>query len=399
MFEQHIAEQLAQRTQAGLLRHRQVSKSKGKWLYADGNTYLNFAGNDYLGLTSSESGRASEQSSTLADTGATASPIVTGYTELHRELEQTLLEWLGAPKHFSCLLFSSGFAANTGVISALYNQKNADARLLQDKLNHASLMDVGKNMQALGHCRQHRFSHNNMAQLAQLLEQKCSAHSPKLIVTEGVFSMDGDGADLATLRQLGKTHNAWLMVDDAHGIGVKGSCGQGSFAEANLNYADTDLHLVTFGKALGAQGAAVIANKDTIEYLANFSREYIYSTHLSPLQTAATLDNIHRLQQEPWRREKLQENIALFRAKIAELPYQALPSDSAIQPIIVGDENKTVMLAEALKAKGIWTGAMRYPTVAKGQARLRVTLSANHQCSDLIKLFDTLTVLAEEEDA
>lgn len=392
MFEQRIAEQLAQRTQAGLLRQRQISKSQGKWLYVNDHSYLNFAGNDYLGL-------ASAQRSSGVESGATASPVVTGYTELHRELEQTLLAWLNAPEHFSCLLYSSGFAANTGVISALYNRKDTDAVLLQDKLNHASLMDVGKHMQALRHCRQHRFMHNNMDQLSQLLAQKCSDHSPKLIVTEGIFSMDGDGADLCTLRKLSKAHKAWLMVDDAHGIGVHGACGQGSFAEAGLNYQDTDIHVVTFGKALGTQGAAVIAAKDTIEYLVNFSREYVYSTHLSPLQAAATLGNIQRLQQQAWRREKLKENIALFRDKAAKLPYTVLPSYSAIQPIVIGDESKTREVAEALKAKGIWTGAMRYPTVAKGQARLRVTLSANHERGDIINLFDALTMLAEEGDA
>lgn len=166
-----------------------------------------------------------------------------------------------------------------------------------------------------------------------------------------------------------------------------------------MNVTDTDIHVITFGKAIGSQGAAVIADKEVIEYLANFSREYIYSTHLSPLQAQATLHNVTLLQSQAWRREKLAENIALFRQLAMSLPFQLLPSDSAIQPVIIGAEATTMNIANKLKCHGIWPGAMRYPTVAKGLARLRLTITAHHQAKDIEYLVSVLAKLAEEYHA
>lgn len=392
MFKHYITSQLEQRKQAGLLRQLISADSSGKQITVAGKAYLNFAGNDYLGL-------AAEIYAPAQAPGATASPLVTGRSSVHCQLEQALLDWLEAPNDFACLLFSSGFAANTGVLSALFNTKNADARLIQDKLNHASLMDAGKHVQAMGNCRQFRFQHNDLQSLQGLLQTKCNTDAPKLVVTEGVFSMDGDSADLNKVKALATEHRAWLMLDDAHGIGVKGDRGQGSFAEQQLGLTDSDIHIITFGKAIGSQGAAVVAQRDVIEYLANFSREYIYSTHLSPLQAQATYRNVKLAQMEHWRREKLQQNIGLFRTLIQALPYSLLDSDSAIQPIVVGDESTAMLLAQQLKQQGIWAGAMRYPTVAKGQARLRVTLSASHEEKDIIYLADVLKRLAGEHNA
>lgn len=395
MFKQYISGQLAKRQQAGLLRTRVSVESMGKMLKVGSEQYLNFAGNDYLALASET---AMLQQSAKAS-GATASPLVAGRSSVHCQLEQTLLEWTQAPNTAACLLYSSGFAANTGVISALFNNKNSDARLVQDKLNHASLMDAGKHVQAQGHGKQLRFKHNDMESLETNLQNKCSQQAPKLVVTEGVFSMDGDCADLGTSKTLASKYQAWLMLDDAHGIGIKGDQGQGSFVAQGLNVTDTDIHVITFGKAIGSQGAAVIADKEVIEYLANFSREYIYSTHLSPLQAQATLHNVTLLQSQAWRREKLAENIALFRQLAMSLPFQLLPSDSAIQPVIIGAEATTMNIANKLKCHGIWPGAMRYPTVVKGQARLRLTITAHHQAKDIEYLVSVLAKLAEEYHA
>lgn len=390
MFKQYIQEQLEQRQKAGLFRQLISAESNGNKIVIAGKEYTNFAGNDYLGLASESQG------SQKVSSGATASPLVTGRSNIHCQLERELLDWVEAPADFGCLLYSSGFAANTGVISALFNSKNSAARLIQDKLNHASLMDAGKQVQGLGHCRQFRFSHNDLASLQQILTSKCSSDAPNLVVSEGVFSMDGDGADISQIKQLAKEQHAWFMLDDAHGIGVKGDRGQGSFAEQKVCFDESDIYVVTFGKAIGGQGAAVIANQQTIDYLANFSREYIYSTHLSPLQAQAVLNNIHLIQQQPWRREKLNSNIALFRQLAADLPFCLLPSDSAIQPIVVGDESLAMSLAYGLKQQGLWAGAMRYPTVAKGQARLRVTLTASHEEQDIKMLIASLSKLAGE---
>ena len=396
MFKQHITSQLEQRKQAGLLRSLISAESTGKYIVVEGKQYLNFAGNDYLGLATN----SDVQSASLhRAAGATASPLVTGRNSIHCQLEQALLDWTQAPSRFACLLYSSGFAANTGVISALFNSKNSDARLVQDKLNHASLMDVGKHVQALGHCKQIRFQHNDISSLQQVFENKCDTDAPKLVVTEGVFSMDGDTADLTKTKALANHNKAWLMLDDAHGIGVTGDKGQGSFAEQGLSLSESDIHVITFGKALGSQGAAVIADRDVIQYLANFSREYIYSTHLSPLQAEATLNNVKVLQQQTWRREKLEQNIHLFRELAKKLPFKLLQSDAAIQPVLVGNETLAMTLSEQLKLNGIWAGAMRYPTVAKGQARLRVTITANHEAKDIEYLVSVLEKLAEEHHA
>ncbi len=177
-----------------------------------------------------------------------------------------------------------------------------------------------------------------MTSLQSTLQNKCNHQAPKLVVTEGVFSMDGDSASLAKTKALASEHQAWLMLDDAHGIGIKGDKGQGSFVAQGLALTDSDIHVITFGKAIGSQGAAVIADKEVIQYLANFSREYIYSTHLSPLQAESTLCNVKLLQTQSWRREKLEQNIASFKELAARLPFQLLESGSPIQPVIVGEE-------------------------------------------------------------
>lgn len=390
MFKQYIKDQLAQRQRAGLLRELICADSYGNKIEVAGKQYINFAGNDYLGIASDSASQISSPS------GATASPLVIGRSQIHCQLEQALLSWVEAPNDFGCLLFSSGFAANTGVISALFNHKNSEARLIQDKLNHASLIDVGRHVQAMGHCRQLRFQHNDLSSLNNIITTKCQVDAAKLVVTEGVFSMDGDSADISQIRALANAQQAWFMLDDAHGIGTKGDRGQGSFAEQGVQFSESDIYVVTFGKAIGAQGAAVIAHKDTIDYLANFSREYIYSTHISPLQAQAVLNNIKVIQQQPWRREKLVSNIELFRGLAKGLPFELMPSDSAIQPVIVGEESAAMSLAHELKQQGIWVGAMRYPTVAKGQARLRVTITASHQKSDIEQLLESLAKLAEE---
>lgn len=399
MFESTITSKLQQQTDLGLLRKLMVvDQISASNLKVSGNHYLNFASNDYLGIASEHTAEkllSSDKYKHLS-TGAMASPLVVGRHKIHLELEQLLLDWVGAPQSHSCLLFGSGYSANTGVVSALFNTKNNNALLIQDRLNHASLMDVGRNTQSLGHCKQHRYLHNDLASL-QAVFTKCSSDNTgeitnKLVVTEGVFSMDGDQPDLTQLTKITKENNAWFMLDDAHGIGIHGKNGAGSLSAQNITIDNCNVLVITFGKAIGAQGAAIIASKQTIEYLTNFSRDYIYSTHLSPLQSAAAIVNIKTIQKDEWRREKLAENIEYFKKNMQSSNHQLLDSNSPIQPIIIGDEYKAIQLSEHLKSNGIWASAMRYPTVAKQQARLRVTITSAHNKQELDHLIKQVTV-------
>lgn len=396
MFDSIISNRLVQQRTSGLLRKRLVADSvSATHIELSGKRYINFASNDYLGIATDNqlsslctSGNSDSANQSLADisTGSMASPLVVGRDKLHLELEQNLLEWVGAPTSHDCLLFSSGYSANVGVLSALFNQKNDNALLIQDKLNHASLMDVGRNLQSLGHVKHCRFHHNDLTSLDNIMAKHQALNGPKIVVTEGVFSMDGDEPDLSLLSSLARQNNAWTMLDDAHGIGVHGKKGAGSLSAQNVALSDCEILVITFGKAIGSQGAAVIANKQTIEYLTNFSREYIYSTHLSPLQVASVVNNIKHIQQDDWRREKLAENIAYFKQAIKQSSFELLASNTAIQPILIKDEQQAMDLSERLKQKGIWTSAMRYPTVAKKQARVRVTLSAAHSFEQIDQL-------------
>ena len=398
MFESRLASRLKQQTDLGLLRSRMVVDDISTTnLTVEGHSYLNFSSNDYLGIASDHTSAKllSIDKYTNLSAGAMASPLVVGRHKIHLELEQLLLDWVGAPQNFNCLLFGSGYSANTGVISALFNTKSDNALLVQDKLNHASLMDVGRNSQALGHCKQVRYLHNDLSSLQTVLAKSNNKNSDeitnKLVVTEGVFSMDGDQPDLQRLTKITKANNAWFMLDDAHGIGIHGKNGSGSLSAQHLTLNNCDVLVITFGKAIGAQGAAVIASKQTIEYLTNFSRDYIYSTHLSPLQTAAAIVNIKAIQKDGWRREKLAENIEYFKSNIRGSKYQTLDSLSPIQPIVIGDESEAIGLSQQLKANGIWASAMRYPTVAKQQARLRVTITASHTKQQLDQLIKQVT--------
>jgi len=258
--------------------------------------------------------------------------------------------------------------------------------LLLDKLNHASLMDAGINSAAT----MKRFKHNDMTHLSKCLAN-AQDYNNRLLITEGIFSMDGDSGDLSTLRQQADNVDGWLMVDDAHGFGVNGQ-GRGSCAMAKIK---PNILMATFGKAIGTSGAFVAGNKETIEYLTNFCRHYIYSTALPIAIVAATIKSIE-LSQQSWRHEKLNERIGYFKQQAAKFGLQLLPSNSAIQPLIIGDSEATIQLSQSLKQQGFCVGAIRPPTVAKGSARLRITLSANHRLVDIDKL---LAALANSQDA
>ena len=374
---------LAKREAAGLRRRLPViERVSGRHLSAEGKTYLNFAGNDYLGLSqSSELRTAADAAAQAFGVGAVASPLVVGHQAIHRQLEDELADWLAIE---SVLLFSSGFAANQALILSLLSKEHT---VWQDKLNHASLQEAA----LLSPARLRRFAHNNMAHLAKLL-----APQSGLIISEGVFSMDGDQGHWSQLVELAQATHNWLMIDDAHGLGVLGKQGRGTLSAQGISPSRVQITMGTFGKALGVGGAFIGGSRALIDYLHNHARGYVYSTHLPPPQAAAVLAAVRLVRQADDKREQLQTNIAQFRAGAANLPYLLLPSTTAIQPLIIGDAELTVQLASRLRERGYWVGAIRPPTVPIGAARLRITLSAAHTKADISALLAALTTASAE---
>lgn len=315
--------------------------------------------------------------------GAGASHLVSGHLEVHEALEEALAEWTGRER---ALLFSTGYMANLGVLQALADR---DTAIFQDRLNHASLMDGA----ALSDARSRRFHHRDTHDLDRLLARSECAH--KLVVSDGVFSMDGDVADIASLAQVSQQHNAWLMIDDAHGVGVLGNNGSGC---AGSDWGSTEVPILvgTLGKALGTAGAFVAGDEALIEHLIQFSRSYIYTTAQPPAIAAATLKALAIVQGEPEHRDHLNANIAYFRQAARHLGLPLSASETPIQPLVLGDEARTLRWAAQLQTLGIHVGAIRPPTVPNGEARLRITLSARHTRDHIDRLLEALAKCQRE---
>lgn len=387
MAFEFIVEALLARKQDKLWRKRHsLSPGVGPLIEVDGQHYLNFSSNDYLGFASSQTvAQAWVDGLSEYGSGSGASPLVTGFTQAHLELEAHLAKAL---KRDRVLLFNSGFAANQAICQALFARNNncgADL-IIADKLIHASFVDGAQSCQATFK----RFKHNDTHHLNDIMA-RASASSNILIATEGVFSMDGDQAPVAELAQIAQDHNAWLMVDDAHGFGVLGNSGLGVVEQHNLSQNQVPVLMATFGKAIGTAGAFVAGSEQLIDYLINFGRHYIYSTSMPAAQAHATLSSI-KANENPQKRRLLQTRIAQFKhlADNANIPLMA--SDTAIQPVIVGNAERALSISEKLKQLGIWATAIRYPTVPKGTDRLRITLSAMHEEQDISALVDALQI-------
>ena len=349
-------------------------------LVVDGKSYLAFCSNDYLGLANHPAVIKNLQSAAERyGVGSGASHLVNGHSSEHHALEEELAAFCGRER---ALLFSTGYMANLGAITALVGQGDA---VFEDRLNHASLLDAG----LLSSARFQRFLHNDLDNLQTRLEKTEAAR--KLIVVDGVFSMDGDFAPLPQLAQLAQQHNAWLMVDDAHGFGCFGQRGGGTAEHFGLTQAQLPILMGTLGKAFGTFGAFIAGSEVLIETLIQFARPYIYTTAMPPAVAAATRTSLQLLQQESWRREHLQQLIAHFRRGAAEIGLQLLDSTSPIQPIILGDEARALAFSEELAARGFLVIAIRPPTVPVGSSRLRVTLSAAHSVAQVDALLNALT--------
>jgi len=377
MWRDRINQALQARRAADGWRYRRpVEQNSVREIVLSGKRYRHFSSNDYLGLSQHPAVVAAwQQGAAEAGAGAGASGHVTGYSHYQAELEQQLASWLGYSR---ALLFISGFAANQAIIHLLAQKQD---RIVADKLAHASLLDAAMHSPAT----LRRFAHNQPASLQSILA--APADGATLVVTEGVFSMDGDSAPLQQIAQATQAAEGWLLVDDAHGIGVTGEQGRGSCWQQQVHPA---LLVVTFGKAFGISGAAVLCDDATADYIEQFSRHLIYSTAMPPAQCCALLAALQQIQQGEALRTRLRQNIARFRAGAAQLPWQLFASESAIQPLIVGDNRAALALSQQLEQAGCWVSAIRPPTVPPGTARLRITLTAAHQPDDIDHLLEAL---------
>jgi 8-amino-7-oxononanoate synthase len=367
---------------ADLYRRRRVTGWRPDWhpaeLEVDGRRCVAFCSNDYLGLA-----RDPRLAQAMADAalrwgaGSGAAHLVTGHTTEHHALEEELAEFAGYPR---ALLFSTGYMANLGLVCALAGRGDTIA---EDRLNHASLLDASR----LSGATVRRYAHADAAAAARRL---AAANGRRLIVTDGVFSMDGDVAPLAALADTARSTGADLLVDDAHGFGVVGPGGRGSLAAAGLGLGDAAAMVGTLGKAFGTFGAFVAGSEPLVETLIQRARSYIYTTAPPPAVAAATRVALAIARDEDWRRVRLTALVARFRAGAGALGLRLGTSMTPIQPVIAGAARDALAAAAALFEAGLWVTPIRPPTVPAGSARLRVTFSAAHEDAHVDRLLDAL---------
>lgn len=387
-----LASRLAERRAAHLYRHRPLLDTPQQpEVTVDGEALLAFCSNDYLGLASHPDViRAMQRGAERWGVGGGASHLVMGHSTPHHQLEEALAEFTGRPR---ALLFSTGYMANLAAVTALAGQGDT---VLEDRINHASLLDAG----LLSGARFSRYLHNDAGSLAKRLDK---ATGNTLVVTDGVFSMDGDLADLPALCATANARGAWVMVDDAHGFGPLGKTGGGIVEHFGLGIDDVPVLVGTLGKAFGTAGAFVAGSDELIETLIQFARPYIYTTSQPPAVACATLKSLELLRSEGWRRDHLNGLIARFRQGAGEIGLTLMDSPTPIQPILVGSSERALKLSSALRERGIMVGAIRPPTVPAGSARLRVTFSASHSEAQVERLLDILAEcwnrMAEEPEA
>lgn len=363
----------------GLLRQRRMLEhAHGVRLRVDGRELLSFSSNDYLGLAHHP---ALIQAVTRAlpemGVGAGASHLITGHHAAHHALEMQFAAFTGYP---AALLFSTGYMANLAVVTSLVGR---DGEVFADKLNHASLNDAA----LLSRAKFSRYAHNDLAALARLLTASTASH--KIVVVDAVFSMDGDLADLPALLALCELHDAWLLVDDAHGFGVLGPAGRGTLAHFGIN-SPRIIYMATLGKAAGVAGALVAAESDVVAWLLQKARTYIYTTASPPILSAALSTSLELIAQADERRLHLMRLISQLRAGLHALGHILVDSPTPIQPVIIGTNAATSALSNGLLEQGILVPAIRPPTVPQNTARLRISLSADHTDADVTQLLSAM---------
>lgn len=366
----------------GLLRRRRIVESaQGAVIRVDGRDYLSFCSNDYLGLANHPGLiDAACRGAAQFGVGSGASHLITGHSDAHHKLELALARLTGLPE---ALLFSTGYMANMGVVSALVGRND---RVFADKLNHASLNDAV----LVSRATMQRYSHLDLVQLEKQLI--ASKNRRKLVVTDAVFSMDGDIAPVPELLKLCERYDAWLLLDDAHGFGVLGKEGKGVL-EYFAAQSPRIIYMATLGKAAGVFGAYVAGSPELIQTLIQRARTYIYTTAFPPMLANALLASVHLIQEEGWRRQRLQDLARYLKDHLKLERWKLMPSITPIQPVVIGPNQETLAVSEALKEKGILVPAIRPPTVPKGEARLRISFSAAHSLEDARKLVEALNEL------
>ena len=372
--------ELQQRQSDGLYRRRRIIDSaQGTEIMVDGNRLLSFCSNDYLGLANHpDIKQAMKKALDKYGTGSGSAHLISGHSRAHHALEEELADFCGYPR---ALLFSTGYMANLGVAQALCGQGDA---VFEDRLNHASLLDAA----LLSGARLQRYAHLDASDLDNKLSN--SKKAEKLVMSDGVFSMDGDTAPMGKLTETCLRHQAWLMIDDAHGFGVLGEQGKGILEHTSTPPTQLPVYMATLGKAAGTAGAFVAGSDDLIEYLIQHARTYVYTTAMPPALAEASRASLNIIQTESWRREQLQQLIKQFRSGAQQLGLQLMDSDTAIQPIVVGDSRQAIHISEQLLDKNMLISAIRPPTVPDGSARLRITLSAAHTEEHIDRLLDEL---------
>lgn len=384
MIRDTLTTELATLKEQGLQRQRRTLQTPcGVRIEVDGRSLLSFCSNDYLGLAAEPVLIDTVREAALRwGVGSGSSHLVSGHFAPHEELEHKLASFVGGDR---ALYFSTGYMANLGVVPALVGRGDA---VFADKLNHASLIDAVQ----LSRADHQRYPHNDLAALERQLS--ASTAKRKMILTDAVFSMDGDLAPLTQLLELAERHDAWLMVDDAHGFGVLGPQGRGTLAQCGIVLAEHPrlLYMGTLGKAAGVSGAFVAGAEEVIEWLLQRARTYIFTTASSPMLAATLLKSLDLIAGADGdvRRNNLQLLIARLQDGLQGSRWQLLPSPTAIQPIIIGENDAVLRIATALAKQGLWVPAIRPPTVAKGTARLRITLSAAHSLADVDRLLAAL---------
>ncbi len=382
-----LTPELEQRQRQHLYRRRTTLQSpQDTHVLIAGRSYLSFCSNDYLGLANHpEVIRALQQGAEKFGAGSGASHLISGHSTAHQHLEEALAEFTHRPR---ALLFSTGYMANLGVISAL---ASAGDRLFADRLNHASLIDGA----LLSRARLQRYHHRDINDLQRRLNKQPEHPGQDFIISDGIFSMDGDLAPLSEMAAVADKSRAWLMVDDAHGLGVLGPEGRGTSACFQLGVQELPILVGTLGKAFGTCGAFVAGSKELIDYLIQFARTYIYTTAISPAIAHATLTSLRLVREEVWRRDQLQRLCRRFITGAGQLglpvpirPVEAI--QAPIIPLLIGDSERALAVSNTLAEKGMLISAIRPPTVPRGSARLRITLCANHQPEHIDRLLECL---------
>jgi 8-amino-7-oxononanoate synthase len=370
-----LQKELEQRKTDGLLRQRRLLDSpQAEHIVSSDKQYLSFCSNDYLGLANHPDLIAAMQKAAGdSGVGSGASNLITGHHRYHDELEKQLAKFVGMP---AALVFSTGYMANIGVLGALVGRGDA---IFADKLNHACLNDGGYYSMA----EFHRYAHNDVAALEKLLKASNAKH--KLIAADAVFSMDGDIAPIPAYLRLCEQYDAYLYVDDAHGFGVLGEHGKGSLSHFNLS-SPRIIYMATLGKAAGVAGAFVAGEQVVIDYLIQTAKSYVYSTPAPPALSATLSASISLIEKGDDLRTHLRQLIATLKQSLQLKKWQLMPSETAVQPLLVGSNHAAVSLSEHLQKQGILVPAIRPPTVPANTARLRISLSAAHSVEDVVKL-------------